>query len=81
MNATAQSETTTTDTNRVRFIAFIIVKFAEAYKMPLEKAYRYLKRHGGLDYIFECWWALHIDNPFWAVRDIYKVCRNNGGMR
>jgi hypothetical protein len=40
-----------------------------------------LKKYGGLDYIDKCWWALHIDNPYWALRDIYKVCRNNGGYK
>jgi hypothetical protein len=44
-------------------------------------AYLYLQKYGGLDYLFECWWALHVDNPFWAARDIYKVCRKNGGLR
>jgi hypothetical protein len=67
--------------NKIGFITFIIEEFASTYKMNRRESYLYLKKHGGLDYIFECWWALHIDNPFWAVRDIYKVCRNNGGYR
>jgi hypothetical protein len=67
--------------NKIRFITFIIPEFARTYKMNKQDAYFYLKKYGGLDYIFECWWALHIDNPFWAVRDIYKVCRSNGGYR
>jgi hypothetical protein len=66
--------------DKVSFIAFIIPEFAAAYKMNVQDAYRYLKKYGGLDFLNECWWALHIDNPFWAVRDIYKVCRNNGGF-
>jgi hypothetical protein len=67
--------------NKIGFVTFIIEKFASAYKMNRKDAYLYLKKYGGLDYIFECWWALHIDNPFWALRDIYKVCRSNGGYR
>ncbi|GHT53413.1 hypothetical protein AGMMS49982_16310 [Bacteroidia bacterium] len=67
--------------NKITFVTFIIEKFASAYKMDRQASYRYLKKYGGLDYIFECWWALHIDNPFWALKDIYKVCRNNGGYR
>jgi hypothetical protein len=47
--------------------------------MDRQEAYRYLQKYGGLDFIFDHWWALHIDNPYWALRDIYKVCRNNGG--
>jgi hypothetical protein len=67
--------------NKVLFMAFIITKFARAYKMSNPNAYLYLKKYGGIDYINECWWALHIDNPYWAIRDIYKVCRSNGGLR
>jgi hypothetical protein len=67
--------------NKVAFVTFIIEKFASAYKMNRQAAYLYLKKYGGIYYIFKCWWALHIDNPYWAVRDIYKVCLKNGGMR
>jgi hypothetical protein len=41
--------------------------------MNKQEAYKYLKKYGGLDFIFEHWRALHTDNPFWAVRDIYKL--------
>ena len=67
--------------NKVRFITFMIHYFARSYKMDKYDAYIYLQKYGGLDYLFECWWALHIDNPFWAARSLYKVCRNNGGLR
>jgi hypothetical protein len=67
--------------DKVSFIAFIIPAFAEAYKMPVSAAYQYLKKYGGLDYLLECWWALHTDNEIWAVHDIYEVCRKNGGLR
>ncbi len=66
--------------NKVNFMAFIIQRFATSYKMSGPNAYRYLKKYGGIDFIDKHWWALHIDNPYWAVRDIYKVCRNNGGL-
>jgi hypothetical protein len=67
--------------NKVRFITFIIPEFARAYKMDKPEAYRYLKKYGGLNYLFEHWWALHTDNPFWAVRSLYKICYRNGGLR
>ncbi|MDR0834458.1 MAG: DUF3791 domain-containing protein [Candidatus Symbiothrix sp.] len=67
--------------NKIRFVTFIIPEFARTYKMNKQDAYFYLKKYGGLDYLYKCWWALHIDNPFWAVRDLYKVCRSNGGYR
>ena len=67
--------------NRLSFVTFIIEKFASSFKMDRQEAYFYLKKYGGLDYIFDCWQGLHVDNPYWAVRDIYKVCYKNGGMR
>jgi hypothetical protein len=67
--------------NKVSFMSFIITKFARAYKMNSQQAYLYLKKYGGIDYLNDCWWALHIDNPYWAIRDIYKVCLSNGGKR
>jgi hypothetical protein len=69
------------DLNEIRFVTFMHVYFAAAYKMNKQEAYFYLKKYGGWDYLLENWWALHIDNPFWAVWDLYKVCRRNGGLR
>jgi hypothetical protein len=65
--------------NKVGFVTFIIEEFASSYKMNRQDAYRYLKRYGGLDYVFNHWWALHVDNPFWVVREMFDVCRHNGG--
>jgi len=67
--------------SKLRFITFIIPEFARSYKMDKQEAYRYLKKYGGIDFLFEHWWALHTDNPFWAVRDLYRVCYQNGGLR
>jgi hypothetical protein len=68
-------------TSKISFIASIIPAFADAYKMNVSNAYDYLKKYGGLSYLLEEWWALHTENIVWAVRDIYEVCRNNGGLR
>ena len=65
--------------NKLSFISFIIPKFASGYKMGMQEAYFYLKKYGGMDYLNEYWWALHTDNPYWAIRDMAQVCRNNGG--
>jgi hypothetical protein len=67
--------------NKVAFMTFMVTKFARAYKMNRQQAYLYLKKYGGWEYLDECWWALHTDNPFWAVRSLYEVCRNNGGLK
>jgi hypothetical protein len=67
--------------DEISFMSFIIPEFAAAYKMSVQNAYRYLKQYGGLDYLHEHWWALHTDNPFWAVRDMFEICRQNGGLK
>jgi len=67
--------------SKVRFITFIITMFSRAYKMNKQEAYLYLEKYGGLDFLFEHWWALHTDNPYWAVRDLYEVCYENGGLK
>ncbi|MDR1222025.1 MAG: DUF3791 domain-containing protein [Tannerella sp.] len=55
-----------------------VAEFARAYKMDKQEAYRILKKCGGLDYVSNNWWALHIDNPYWVVREMLDVCRYNG---
>ena len=67
--------------DEISFISFIIPEFAAAYKMNIQKAYFYLKQYGGLYYLKENWWTLHTDNPFWAVRDMFEICRQNGGLK
>ncbi|MDR0940007.1 MAG: DUF3791 domain-containing protein [Mediterranea sp.] len=78
------SDTTVLDKDTrdaISYVTFIIPEFAAAYKMDAIDAYRYLKKYGGLDFLYENWWALHTDNTFWAVRDMYEICYRNGGMR
>jgi len=67
--------------DKINFISFIIPEFARSYKMNIQDAYRYLKKYGGMEYLNRCWWALHTDNPFWAIRDMFEVCKNNGGKQ
>ena len=67
--------------DKISFITFIIPEFAAAYKMKISDAYRYLKKYGGLDFLYTHWWALHTDNEYYALLDLYEVCRQNGGLR
>ena len=67
--------------DKVNFMPFLITKFARAYKMNCQQAYTYLKKHDGLAFLDKHWWALHTDNPFWSIRDLYEVCHGNGGAK
>jgi hypothetical protein len=49
--------------DRLSFITFIIPEFADEYKMDRQEAYRYLKKYGGLDFIFKHWRILHTEDP------------------
>ena len=64
---------------RMSYMNYMIHKFAESYKMNKPEGYSYLKQYGGLDYIREFWWPLHTDNQKYAVRSVFRVCKNNGG--
>ena len=65
--------------DKVSFISFIIPEFATAFRMNMSEAYHYLVRYGGFQFLSKHWWALHTDNKYWALLDIYDVCRKNGG--
>jgi hypothetical protein len=67
--------------DKISFISFIVPAFADAYKMNVQSAYFYLKKYGGWDFLNEHWWALHTDSPFWAIRSIYNICYQNGGLK
>ena len=67
--------------DKISFISFIIPEFAAAFKMKISDAYRYLKQYGGLDFLHKHWWALHTDNEYYTLLDLYEVCYKNGGAR
>ena len=67
--------------DKVSFMTYIVPAFATAYKMNVQDAFFYLKKYGGWDFLNEHWWALHTDSSFYAVRDLYEVCYENGGLR
>jgi hypothetical protein len=67
--------------DRLDFVTYIIPKFAEEYKMDKQEAYRYLKKYGAINFVFDHWWTFHVDNPFWSVRDMHDYCYKKGGVR
>ena len=65
--------------DKVSFITFIVPEFAEKFRINVQEAYRYLKQFGGLSFLYKHWWALHTDNEYYTLLDLYDVCRENGG--
>ena len=39
--------------DKISFVTFIIIEFAEAFKMNKADAYQYLKKYGALDFLFK----------------------------
>jgi len=64
---------------RMAYTSFVVHEFAEAYKMEIPKGYRYLKKYGGLDFTRKHWWVLHTDNQRHVIREIFDLCKENGG--
>ena len=67
--------------DKISFVTFIIIEFAEAFKMKKADAYQYLKKYGGLEFLLKHWWALHTDDKYFTLRDLYLICLENGGKR
>lgn len=67
--------------DKISFITYIVPAFAYAFKMNMQDAFLFLKQYGGWEYLNKHWWALHTDSTFWAVSDIYEICRKNGAPR
>lgn len=67
--------------DKISFMTYIVPAFADAFKMNVQDAYFYLKKYGGWDFLNEHWWALHTDSTFWAVRSMYNICYQNGGLK
>ncbi|MDR1652959.1 MAG: DUF3791 domain-containing protein [Prevotellaceae bacterium] len=61
--------------NKISYISFMVTEFAEAFKMNKPAAYLYFKQYGGIDFMFRHWWAMHTDDAYYGLRDLYQVCR------
>jgi hypothetical protein len=65
--------------NWIAYMNMIIFEFADSYKLPVKKAYIYLKQYGGIDFLNEFYDVEHTENPYYTVRTLLNVCRNQGG--
>jgi TRAP-type mannitol/chloroaromatic compound transport system substrate-binding protein len=63
----------------VEYMNMIIFEFASSYKLPVRKAYIYLKQYGGIDFLNEFYDVEHTENPYYTVRTLLNICRNHGG--
>lgn len=65
--------------NKVGYIIYLISEFADKYGILPNQAYQYLKRHKGLEHIYQHYSVLHTFSFADSVDCISQVCQNNGG--
>lgn len=67
------------DKRVIGYIVAVISEFAEAYNMTIREASNYLNRYKGLEFLTEHYEAQHLLSLDDTVRDLARVCYNNGG--
>ena len=67
------------NTNMVNWAVVCVNEFARNRKLSPRTAFRYLKNHGGIEFIDNHYEAEHLLSLDDAVEDLGIVCQNNGG--
>ncbi len=65
--------------NRIDYTVMCISEFSQRHAMHPQKAYKYLKEHGGMAFLKDCYDAEHLLSIEDAVDDLTAVCLKNGG--
>lgn len=66
--------------NRIEYTVMCISEFAQRYALHPRQSYAYLKRHGGIEFLKECYDAEHLLSIEDAIDDLTVICRRNGGQ-
>lgn len=65
--------------NRIEYTVMCISEFSQKYSMHPQKAYFYLKQHGGIAFLKDCYDAEHLLSIEDAIDDLTTICQKNGG--
>ena len=65
--------------NRLKYLNFIILRFARGFKMLIPDAFRYLDKFGGLNFLYNNYEYEHTQSEHNTCMTLLKVCRSNGG--
>jgi len=65
--------------NRIEYTVMCISEFAYRYSLSYKNAYLYLKKHGGISFLKDCYEAEHLLSIEDAIDDLTLLCRKNGG--
>lgn len=66
--------------DQIAYIICCVGAFALHYKLTSIQAYAYLRRHGGIEFLIECYEAEHTLSIEDAVEDLAAVCQHRGGL-
>ncbi|PID90779.1 MAG: hypothetical protein CSA97_01030 [Bacteroidetes bacterium] len=65
---------------RIRYMVALISEFAKLYGLAPGRAYLYLKRFGGMDYVEEHYEVLHTLSFAEVLSDLSVICQRHGGF-
>ena len=66
--------------NRIAYTVMCISEFAQKYSMQTKQAYLYLKQHGGISFLKDCYDAEHLLSIDDAIDDLALICRKTEVM-
>ena len=61
------------------YLMIFIKMFADSTSMSEKQAFNYLDRHKGIEFVRDHYDVIHTLNFDYAIEDLRKVCRANGG--
>ncbi len=64
---------------RIRYVVALISEFGKLYDLPPKRAYLYLKRFGGMDYVEAHYEVLHTLSFAEVLSDLSVLCQRRGG--
>ncbi len=65
--------------NRIEYTVMCISEFAYHHSLSYKSAYLYLKNHGGIAFLKDCYEAEHLLSIEDAIDDLTLLCQKNGG--
>ncbi|MCM1306801.1 MAG: DUF3791 domain-containing protein [Firmicutes bacterium] len=65
--------------NRIDYTVMCVSEFALRYALHPKQSYIYLKNHGGIAFLKDCYDAEHLLSIDDAIDDLTLICKRNGG--
>ena len=65
--------------NRIEYTRTCISEFSYRHSLSYQHAYLYLKKHGGIAFLKDCYEAEHLLSIEDAIDDLTLLCKRNGG--